>query len=211
MQAEKGLMRVEQYRYRCLNIQSGQQGPLPSQWEKAPKAALCDVVTGGSPRFPTVFQWLRDDGQGMLYLRFEGKAQGRHSTFRLHDEPLWKQDVFELFLCDEGRLDAYRELESSPWDLRFDGRISYDKQGNRSLDMSWDAEGWVSETSFDKESGLLVSVWKLPYAALAAAPREGGFWRFGVFRVAGEELQAWQMTGEANFHVPERFGWLDFQ
>ncbi len=202
---------MDENRYTCLNVHTDGEYPAEAQWAKATKAFLHDVVQGGELIYPTSFQWLRDDKKGLLYLRFEGRADGRHSSFRLHDEPLWKQDVFELFLCDEGRADCYRELQCSPWDVHFDGRISFDAQGNRSLDMSWDAEGWTSDTTFDKDKGLLVSLWRLPYAAFARSPKTGEAWRFGAFRVAGEELQAWQMTGKANFHVPERFGWLDFQ
>ena len=77
--------------------------------------------------------------------------------------------------------------------------------------MSWDAKGWTTRTGFDKGSGRLISIWTLPYEALENKPKSGSSWRFGVFRVAGEELQAWHMTGAANFHVPERFGYLDFE
>lgn len=199
-------------RYPCFPVHlSLTPGFEDEVWDKAPRAALCDVVTGKPPLLPTSFQWLRDDGQGCFYIRFEGKASERRSTFRLHDEPLWKQDVFELFLCDEARMDAYKEMQSSPWDVRFDGRISYDEKGRRHLDMSWDAMGWTTRTGFDKGSGRLISIWTLPYGALENKPKSGSSWRFGVFRVAGEELQAWQMTGAANFHVPERFGYLDFE
>lgn len=199
-------------RYPCKDIGSGHTpGPDEALWKQAPKAELVDVVTGETPALSTFFQCLRSDGQGCLYLRFEGKSEGRHSTFRLHDEPLWKQDVFELFICDEGRLDRYRELQSSPWDVRFDGNIRYDEKGERHLDVSWDAEAWTSETVYDRKTGRLITVWKLPYEVFESKPKAGESWRMGVFRVAGEELQAWQMTGKANFHVPARFGYLDFE
>ncbi len=199
-------------RYPCFPVSLSLAPEFEDEaWDKAPHAALCDVVTGQSPLLSTSFQWLRDDGQGRFYIRFEGVAAQRHSTFRLHDEPLWKQDVFELFLCDEGRLDAYKEMQSSPWDVRFDGRIHYDEKGKRHLDMSWDALEWTTHTRFDKDSEKLISIWTLPYGALENKPKSGSSWRFGVFRIAGEELQAWQMTGASNFHVPERFGYLDFE
>ena len=199
-------------RYPCRLINSEIiPGFYDEVWNQAPAAGLVDVVTGGEPLLPTVFQWLRNDRLGCFFIRFEGKASERRSTFRLHDEPLWKQDVFELFLCDEARIDAYKEMQSSPWDVRFDGRISYDEKGRRHLDMSWDAKGWTTRTGFDKDSGRLISIWTLPYGALENKPKSGSSWRFGVFRVSGEELQAWQMTGAANFHVPERFGYLDFE
>lgn len=199
-------------RYTCKHVSLSEAlGIQDKQWKKASRAPLVDVVEGTEPTFPTFFQWLRDDQRGCFYLRFEGKSEGKNSNFKLHDEPLWKQDVFELFLCDEDRLDAYRELQSSPWDVHFDGRISYDEKGKRHLDMSWDAKGWTSETLYLKENGTLVSQWVLPYEAFANRPQPGTSWRFGIFRVVGQDLQAWQMTGAANFHVPQCFGFLDFE
>lgn len=199
-------------RYPCRDINHGQPiGPDDAVWQQAAKARLVDVVTGKEPELDTFFQWLRDDIRGCLYLRFEGKAKERRSTFKLHDEPLWKQDVFELFICEGSMTDRYYELQSSPWDVRFDGRISYDEKGKRHLDVSWHAKGWLSDTSYDKRSGTLVSLWTLPYEAFEGRPQPGSSWRFGAFRIAGKALQSWQMTGEANFHMPQKFGYLDFE
>ncbi len=203
---------VQDNRYPCKNVGPGRQVRRDDAlWAQAPEAFLVDVVSGKEPALLSFFQCLRDDERGLLYLCFEGESKGRHSTFKLHDEPLWKQDVFELFICDEGRLDRYRELQSSPWDLRFDGYICYDEEGRRHLDVSWDAKGWTSETGYFKQPGKLISLWTIPYEVFDRRPQSGESWRMGVFRVAGKELQAWQMTGAANFHVPERFGYLDFE
>ena len=186
-----------------------------SAWDIAEIICLVDVVTGVKPQQNTCFQILRDDIQAKLFVRFERDTAQICSNFRLHDEPLWKQDVFELFICDEDSTETYKELQSSPWDVRFDGIISYDKQGKRHLNVSWDAPGWESISIFDKIKKKLTSVWSIPYDALSSTPISGSSWRLGVYSVNqhedSQDLLSWQKVGMPNFHVPERFGYLDFE
>ena len=138
-----------------------------------------------------------------------------NSSFKLLDEPLYREDVFELFLAEEDDLQRYKELEVSPWDVHFDGQISYLADGSRRLNCSWDILGWKTDTKYEKHKNRLTSLWTLPYTAFAFQPSPGKPWRFNAFRidrsVRGVSLQAWQETGQANFHVPERFGYLDFE
>lgn len=191
---------------------------MPSQhdpiWRDVPEARLTDVVTGRPAALATAFQMYRDAAREAFYLRFSCDDEGITSNFTMHDEPLYRQDVVELFIADEGRLDRYKELQTSPWDRRFSGLISYTKEGERQLDMSWEAEGWRTMSRFDKAERRMNSVWMLPFSVFSAPPVPGGSWRFNAFRIDhganGRELTAWQPTGEANFHVPERFGYLVF-
>ncbi len=206
---------MNEARYACISL------PLPSflraddpVWDKAPAAELLEVESGGRPFLHTEFRLLRDDDAGALFIRFLGEDDEIRSTYRLHDETLYTQDVFELFLADRGGLTHYKELEVSPYDLTFTGTIDYLKDGRRLLNMDWDIQGFETRTRFTRAAHQTVSVWKLPYAAFDSVPQPGTSWRFNVFRVdhsaRGEELQAWRHTGARNFHVPERFGWLDF-
>ena len=201
-------------RYPCLNLSAGgfpqAEGIL---WESCKPMTLLDVVTGKDPFLATECRIFRDDKAQMLYVRFKGQDDEVHSTFGWRDEPLYRQDVFELFLCDGTGLDRYREIEVSPYDVWFDGDISY-HGSERRLNMDWDIKGFATRTQIDRPNLSIVSVWAIPYQALREAPKAGASWRFNVFRVdhsqRGEALMAWQPTGAPNFHVPEVFGHLDF-
>lgn len=192
----------------------GLPGAGDACWETAPAFALCEVESGARPFLSTEFRVLRDDGQGALFVLFTGEDDGILSTYRLHDETIYTQDVFELFIAETGSLKTYREIEASPYDVHFTGTITWQKDGSRALNMDWDIPGFVSKTDYFTAEHRVTAVWKLPYAAFSQAPRAGASWRFNAFRVdhspRGEELQAWQPTGARNFHVPERFGFLDF-
>lgn len=205
----------EPARYACINLAlpNFPQANDPA-WDQAGAVDLKDVVSAERPFLHTELRILRDDAQEALFLRFVAEDDQVLATYRLHDETLYKQDVFELFVADGKGLASYKEIQVSPYDLHFTGSISFDKDGSRSLNMDWDIPGFISKTRHHRERHQTVSVWKLPYAAFDIHPAPGTSWRFNAFRVdqspRGESLQAWQPTGLANFHVPERFGYLDF-
>ena len=202
-------------RYDCQNLHVPSMPKAEdSLWDKAPKGELLEVVSGKTPFLATEFRFLRDDKQGALFLRFLAEDDEVRSTFRLNEECLYRQDVFELFIAEGETLREYREIEVSPYDLHFTGDVVYEGSGKLKLNMDWDIPGFLTRTCHQKEKNLTSSVWRLPYAAFRTAPRSGTEWRVNLFRIdhsrRGEELQAWQATGEANFHVPERFGQLFF-
>jgi hypothetical protein len=208
-------MKGSDARYVCLNhLLPGLPEAGDPCWEKAAPAELLEVESGKHPFLHTEFRLLRDDSAQAFYLKITAEDDEVRSTYRMHDETLYRQDVFELFLADGGTLRQYREIEVSPFDVTFTGTINFKSEAQRVLNMDWDIPGFVTRTRFFRQDNLTVSVWKLPYAAFEQMPVPGSAWRFNVFRVdhsrRGEELQAWQTTGARNFHVPERFGWLDF-
>lgn len=203
-------------RYPCLNLDCSTMPAMDSDiWKDVPLVSLVDVVSGQLPELETSFQLFRDDKAGFFYLRFFGQDDELHSSFTMHDAPIYRQDVVELFVADASTLSTYREMQVSPYDIHFDGIIEYDGEGKRSLNMSWDIEGWKSRSRFDADARQMSSVWALPYSAFTQPPRAGESWRFNAFRIdhsgRGISHQAWQKTGAVNFHVPDCFGYLDFQ
>jgi hypothetical protein len=208
-------MKATETRYACRNLRlAGFPSFDDPVWDQVPTGELAEVESGKRPFLHTEFQLFRDDAAAAFYLKLTAEDDEVHSTYRLQDETLYTQDVFEIFISDTGRLDRYREIEVSPFDVTFTGDIVFQKDGARVLDMDWDLPGFVTVTRHFRKEHRTLSIWRLPYAGFAAPPEPGKPWRFNVFRVdhsrRGEELQAWQPTGARNFHVPERFAWLDF-
>lgn len=208
-------MRATDVRYACYNhLLAGFPSFDDPVWDKVPREELAEVESGKRPFLHTEFQLFRDDAAKAFYLKITAEDDEVHSTYRLNDETLYTQDVFEMFISDTARLDRYREIEVSPFDVTFTGDIRFMKDGTRALDMDWDLPGFVTVTRHVRADHETLSIWKMPYGAFAAPPAPGKPWRFNVFRVdhsrRGEELQAWQPIGARNFHVPERFAWLDF-
>jgi Carbohydrate-binding family 9 len=172
--------------------------------------ALSDAVTGDPPELSTsVRVGLR---AGDLLVRFDGRDAGTVATMTRRDEPLWKEDVFEVFLSPLPEPTVYYEFEVNPLGTLFDARVT-SPEGRRdtmSADVVWNCQGF----------GARVKVRPGRWSALLTIPLrpmdpEGNarLWRANFYRIdRGErdEYSAWHPTLQSppDFHVPARFGWL---
>ncbi len=206
---------ISSSRYPCLSVEAP-GFPLEDDpvWDAAVKMPLVDVLTGEKPFLQSEFCILRDDPGERFLIRFSGEDDGAFSLFRLRDEPLARQDVFGLLVADTDSPDLYKDFQSSPWDVLYDGLVKGRSGRETAVDLSFDAKGWKTRTVFDRRRLRIVSVWSLPYSAFSQRPAPGTGWRFNAFRidhsVRGISRQAWVKTGKQSFHDPEHFGLLDF-
>ena len=173
-----------------------------------------------APRLSTsVAAWYDED-----YLTFLFSATDDHirSTYHKRDEPLYEQDVVEVFLAPDG-LTRYFEIEVSPNGTVFDARID-SPEGRRATmhaDVDWTCEGIVVAVRKVTESSGVITVdttVRVPFFALERSmPGDGETWRANFFRIDRhpdheDEFSAWQPTlkSPADFHVPRVFGTLRF-
>ncbi len=178
-------------------------------WEQAPQRFLADTVSGETPFLNTEVRLFRDDGQEALFVRFLGEDDEVLSTFRMHDECLYRQDVFELFIAPGDSLTRYIEIEVSPYDQKFVGWVVNEGAGIE-LDMDHDIPGLETRAKLMRDVLKTASVWRIPYSAFEQKPKAGSKYHFNAFRIdhhttRGRSLQALNATGEPNFHVPAAF------
>lgn len=183
---------------------------------------VCDRVElrrstdGGAARQPTSAAIYFDDE--ILTVVFAGVDDRVVATLLTHDEPLYQEDVVEVFLAPS-RLEEYFEIEVNPLGTTFDARIE-SPDGVRSTmktDLGWTCEGLFAGMRRDGEAFAVVI--RIPFAALArTAPKAGEMWRCNLFRidrhpVHGDDFLAWQPTMRTppDFHVPAAFGTLRFE
>ncbi|HVR44931.1 MAG TPA: carbohydrate-binding family 9-like protein [Thermoanaerobaculia bacterium] len=190
--------------------------------EGCPPLVLSRAIDGSPARLATLVQVFRDPST--LYVLFSGVDASIVATRYERDDPLWEEDVLEVFIAPERRT-RYFELEVSPIGTLFDAAID-SPEGERSTmkaDRDWDAAGmWAAIRRVRRESG---SLWRfetlvvIPFAALGrGAPAPGERWLANFYRIdrdegLGDEYSAWQPTlrDPADFHVPGRFGELRFE
>lgn len=201
--------------YRCLpRSVAGFPEASDAVWEGLPEMRLVETVTGSAPAMETRVRAFYDPAAAKLYFRFACADDEAHSDYTERDEPIYNQDVLEVFLCDGGDLHRYKEFEVSPFNVQFDADIAYHAPHRTTIGLAWNLAGWRSETSSEPERGELTSVWEMPLYGLDHVPQTGEKWRMNVYRIdhsaRGMELSAWSPTGKPNFHVPERFGTLVF-
>ncbi len=153
-----------------------------------------------------------------LHVRFDCEDRDIWSTLTRRDDPLWEEEVVEVFLapCRDDPIDYY-EFEVSPTGVLFDARVHRPgpRREARRLDATWDCPGlgWAAGRS---PGGL--AWWAslgIPLDALATQTPVPGLWRANLYRIerprgGPAEFSAWSPTfaTPADFHRPERFGVL---
>lgn len=173
------------------------------------------AVDGGAPRLQTSVAAYYDDE----YLTFVFRCDDDEivATYLEHDEPLWKEDVVEVFLAPEG-LTPYFEIEVNPLGTTFDARIDSPDgvRATMKTDLAWTCHGLFAALRRNGQQTLEVVI-PLPVASLGKSPRSGDEWRANFFRIDrsathGDDFSAWQPTGKspADFHVAAAFGALRF-
>jgi hypothetical protein len=157
-----------------------------------------------------------------LSLLFSGMDDAIIATHMNHDDPLYEEDVVELFIAPDG-LETYYELEVSPRGTIFDARVESPDGDRRTMhvDRAWTCEGLMAPVRLVIESDGTATfdiLMRIPHAALGrGTPQNGEEWRANFFRVdrhptLGCDYSAWQPTlrNPADFHVPASFGVLRF-
>ncbi len=161
-----------------------------------------------------------------LYVAFACKDADIWARYENRDDPLYDEEVVEVFLCPTGNLAHYYELELSPANVLFDAKVFNPEGDRRSMlvDKDWNAAAIatgvrVSGVLNDRTSpdiGWIAEI-AIPFEdlGLQGPPEPGTTWRANFYRIergAATEFTAWSPTAKepADFHVPAAFGELVF-
>ncbi len=179
------------------------------------------ATDGAAPRLATSFFAFYDDE----YLTVVFSAADDHvvATMDRHDQPLYEEDVVEVFLAPRTARE-YFEIEVSPAGTTFDARIESPDgvRGTMLADVRWECEGLVAAVRkliSARNRMTIDTVMRIPFAGLGVeSPEPGDLWRANFFRIdrhpsEGDEFSAWRptLTTPADFHVAAAFGRLIFQ
>jgi hypothetical protein len=177
--------------------------------------ALIRATDGGAPRLATSVAAYYDDD--FLTVVFAAADDEIVATYLEHDEPLWQEDVVEIFLAPEG-LTPYFEIEVNPLGTTFDARIDSPDGVRASMktDLAWTCDGLFAALRRDDDKRMQIVI-RIPFAALKKRPNAGDEWRANFFRIDrsashGDDFSAWQPTLKTppDFHVTAAFGALRF-
>ena len=165
-----------------------------------------------------------------LYVAFECKDTDIYATFTERDDPLYSQDVVELFVENKASTEGhYFEYEFSPTGVLFDLYLTAPFKGDKtfsSKNLAAGAQivGTLNDPS-DEDTGYTVEV-AIPfediYQKAGARPGNGEPMRLNLYRIdystpkelgkPGENARflTWSPTTKINFHMPQRFGTVKF-
>lgn len=183
-------------------------------WGNADAIQLSDVVTGGAVEQETIVKACWDSNA--LYVRFECVDDYYVSDFKNRNDPLYEQDVCEIFIDDTGNCKEYVEIVVSPNNVVFDVWVSHDKEEDPlafTLDHEWETKGLV--TSVDAVGDKRIYTYTIPFSNFKRKPSNDSEWRINFFRIDDDRsgtrhYQAWSPTGMVNYHVPDLFGTIRF-
>jgi hypothetical protein len=126
---------------------------------------------------------------------------------------LWEvSDVAEAFIAPNlDDITRYKEFQVSPGSQWVDLDINRTAKNH---DASWNS-GFRSAARIDQEKHIWYALMAIPLKAFGVpTPTPGARWRLNFFRSEfgpPRRSVVWQPTHERNFHVPDRFGWMEFR
>ena len=162
-----------------------------------------------------------------LYVAFDCVDDDIWGSYRQRDEPVYDEEVVEVFLDFAGLGTEYAEVEVSPHNVVLDG-VNRWLDGRHEWDPSWSCAGLqtaVTVRGVLDDLSHLDQGWSatlaLPFAGLeVAVPAPGDRWRANLYRIDRDrrrqvdEFQAWCATQDVGaspfYNVPARFGTLVF-
>jgi hypothetical protein len=182
--------------------------------------SLVDAVTGKRPRLTTSVLAVYDDER--LTVRFSGEDDEIVATKLERDDSLYEEDVVELFLAPQA-LTRYFEFEVNPLGTVFDAVVDSPDLDRRTMqvDRAWNAAALrtaIRRSRIGSEPWQFETILSIAFSDLAvAAPVAGDRFAAGFFRIdrsarGDDEYSAWvpALRDPADFHVPEKFGVLEF-
>lgn len=126
---------------------------------------------------------------------------------------LYQEEVVEVFIDPVGDLSNYFEIELNPLNAVLEVVMRRNRSGYLK-DFAWRCEGLRTATQRTPEGWCAELA--IPFRSLIAEPPlPGTKWRANFCRIdrppnVERELTAWSSPGRANFHTPERFGFVEF-
>jgi len=172
-----------------------------ADWQEMPHISLKDVVTGKLPELKTIVKTAWNDEY--IFFQFICEDKNVVSNFTDFNDPLYSEDVVEIFIMDEPSDNKYFEFNVSPNNIHLHYLIIDGKKYARLSDV---VKGDVRRT----DEGYVTEI-KIPSSEFSNPPSLNTIWKVNFFRIdRGEtdEYTAASPTGEINFHKTSKF--LDF-
>ena len=222
---EKAAMKLPRYTIRSTKKPPVIDGKLDdASWRDAVAVDLVSSFDGRPVARRTTLRMLWDNE--FIYAAFDAEDPDVWGTFRNHDDPIYEEEVVELFFDADGDGATYNELQVSPHNVTFDAEFQV-RRGDLTQAKKWESQmtsavtvdGTLDENS-DRDRGWKVEM-RIPIARLTHVPRippkPGDLWRFNAYRLEHlvrrkqGEGQAFSPLYVGDFHHLPRFGELLFE
>ena len=185
---------------------------LCAPWTECVRLPLVDCVTGRKPIWGTEVRlgWEDDTFHGL----FLCQDPEPWATKTKRDDPLWEEEVVEIFIDPFGDSISYFEININPLNVVADVFIRRVRTGLRK-NFAWRCEGLA--TACGTLAYGWVAAFQIPFRALGDChPSRSPLWKANFARIerpkeGKQELTAWSPSFVDSFHLLERFGTLRFE
>jgi hypothetical protein len=185
--------------------------PEAEPWRHLPGLPFQTAVDGVAPAQSTEVKcaWMA----GEWRVLFSATDTHIWATLTERGAPLYQEEVVEVFIDPVGDLASYFEIEVNPLNAVLEAVMRRNRSGYRK-DFAWRCDGL--RTAVRRTTQGWCAELAIPFQSLVAEPpRLGSIWRANFCRIdrppgVERELSAWSPPARANFHTPERFGFVEF-
>ncbi len=193
-------------------------------WKDAPEVSLTTSFDGREVKRKTRMRLVYDDT--FIYVGFDCDDPDVWGSMHKKDDPIYNEEVVEVFFDADGDGATYNELQVSPHNTNFDASFVA-RRSDLEAAMKWES-GMISavdirgtiDKSDDVDQGWSAEM-KIPIANLNKVPhvppQKGEKWRFNAYRLEhfvhsqNIEGQSFSPLYVGDFHALPRFGWLVFE
>jgi hypothetical protein len=189
-------------------------GVLDQAWSHAEAASLRRYDDSGQPSMATIARLCYDDNY--LYVAFQCQDTELQASMLNRDDPIYNEEVVEVFLDPDSDELTYYEFEVSPLNVIFDATVLNPTGVSPEIDTSWDCPGLLTAVKVDDQKNWVVEI-AIPFSSIdAIPPKPGDEWRVNLYRierVPRVDFNCWSPTiaEPPNFHIPSKFGILRFE
>ena len=188
-------------------------------WKLAQQSPIFEVAEGGPALVGSARARLLWDDQN-LYVLVDVEDPDVHSQYKKQDDPLWKEDVVEIFIDADRNRHGYVELQVNPRNAHFDAwfPVTRGKESHfewqSGMKSAVQVKGTVDERG-DHDKGWSVEI-AIPLAdvkgmdpamKVTIPPAPGDRWRLNVIRVdlprgqSGVAASSWSPITIRDFHA----------
>jgi hypothetical protein len=222
---------IEQYSVKKINTSITVDGYLDEDAWSAADPTKDFVILGNNQTAAKTTTWAKILwDENYLYVGFYCEDTKIWATYQNQDDPLYEEDVVEVYIDPDGDGEKYLEVEVNPLNTIFDLWLtkpwSEGGQGNTEWTMAGlitaiSVDGTVSDNSDQDHSWICEMAMPFTEMAFAAGqmnfpPLENDRWRFNMYRFdrrsTGDpdgEATGWSQTSGGQ-HEPGRFGEIIF-
>jgi hypothetical protein len=190
-------------------------------WSAATPVLLGDSLDGEPAAIASEVRFLWDDEA--VYVGATMDDDDVWTQFDAQDDPLWKEEAFELFFFGDASRKRYLELQVSPRGVTFDARFDQYRKGDEAWDGPWQGAAIVDGTvdvRDDRDRGWVVEM-AVPlsmiceHTAMQCPPVVGTTTRINAFRLdrpkkaQGARAFSLAPTRVPDFHAPDNAAMLE--